>query len=79
MINPVLAVIILSLKDLDNDLLAAANNGINGFGKIHPQNKSYPIMLELGLIKENGFPVDNQLSEALSFEVNDRFEKGIFS
>jgi len=78
--NPVLVVTSLSLQRLDNSQLAAANNALNGFGKIHPQNLAYDKMKELSLIKDDGTAYDKDiLLSALSFEVNSRVKAGTFS
>lgn len=79
MSNPVLAVTIITLSHFDNVIIAAANNGINGFGSIGEGNLSYMPMLEASLISEDGKAIADSLPDALLFEVNKRIEAGTFT
>ena len=78
-VSPVLTVMVLSISELDNDILAAANNGINGFGNIGKGNQAFKPMRNLGLIDDSGKAIDDELSEALTFEVNKRVQAGKFN
>lgn len=77
--NPaVTAVLSISLRSLENGLLAALNLMINGFGKATIGTRAYRIALELGLIKEDGTPETEELVDALAYEVNRRVDAGEF-
>lgn len=79
MSSPFAAVIALQLKELNNDDLSAANNAVTGFGRVAQGNRAYSKLLELGLIRESGSPVDVEaLGQALNFEIQQRLEAGTF-
>lgn len=50
----VAAVFSLSLQTMPPDVIAAANNGLTGFGKIGPGNVAYQAFRDAELIKEDG-------------------------
>ncbi len=76
--NSILVASVITLSRFDNDIITAANNGMNGFGNIGKGNLSYEVMLQVGLINEDGKSKDDSLLDALSFEVNRRVEAGNF-
>jgi len=80
MVNPVLVTTILSLSALDNNVLAAAYNGLFSFGKISQQNLAFDPMLKAFLIREDGRAHDHEiLLHALSHSVNERIAAGTFN
>lgn len=66
----------MRLSDLADMEIAIANNGINGFGYIGQGNRMYAKFLEMGLIKDSGYPHDGGLSIALTAEVSRRIDAG---
>ncbi len=78
--DPVFVTTILTLKKLDNDILASANLGISGFGKIGKFNLAYEKMKDLSLIDEDGYAKEKEtLLKALSHIINERVKAGLFS
>lgn len=71
--------VMLILKGLSNDELAAGNNAINGFGKMASSNLVFAKFKRLSLIREDGRPLPDCLGECLSREVNRRVAEGSFN
>ncbi|MEE8306911.1 MAG: hypothetical protein V3R81_06570 [Gammaproteobacteria bacterium] len=78
MSNEVLAAIILVVRRLDNDTIAAARRALNDGGKISKQNPAFEALKERGLIDESGDALDDELLEALAFEIDTRVAAGTF-
>ena len=77
--NPLLIASILSVRGLDNNTIAAANNALSGFGKVSKANLAFDTMKDINLIRENGKPYDSEsLLDALSFVIQERLEAGTF-
>jgi hypothetical protein len=76
--NTTLAVVTwMAIKDMDSIVLAAAYNGLTGFGYIDPRNIAFTPMYEAALINENGKPRDEEnLLAALSMAINQRNDDG---
>ncbi len=67
----------LTLENFTNEILASANNGLTGFGKLAESNQSYQGFLTYDLIKEDGKPVAREpLLSALSLVISRRVESG---
>ena len=72
--NEVVAVTVMALERMSNEIVAAASNGLRAFGKVSSVNIAYKSTLNANLIKEDGSPVDKEeLPKALEFEVLRRF------
>lgn len=78
MANEVLAMIIIRLSYLDDDVILAAKTSMHGFGRISNGNLAYKPMKEVVLINEDGTAVDSCLSDALAFEFSKRLSAGSF-
>lgn len=75
-----LAVTVMALERMDNIVLAAANNGLTGFGRLNERNLAYKPFLDASLIREDGVAYDKEtLLDALSFEINRRVENKTFN
>lgn len=73
------AVTALSLRKMENFVLAVANNALIGFGKIPVKNAAFTPMKKAGWIDDNGKPIDSEsLLAALSLVINERVEAGTF-
>ncbi len=74
------ATIVMTLESIGNNALAAVNMGLTGFGKITVDTMAFQPMKDVGLINDDGFPVDllDEVLSALSFEINRRVEAGTF-
>ncbi len=76
-IESIMAVVYqMRLSDLTDMEIAIANNGINGFGYIGQGSRMYAEFLEMGLIKDSGYPHHGGLSIALTAEVSRRIDAG---
>ena len=72
--------IAMALDDLSNDVLAAANNTIQGFGHCSRGCIAYQPLFDASLINTEGQPVDpDALKDALAFTVNERVDAGTFT
>ena len=72
------AVTAMALRRMPNFTLAAANNGITGFGKV--PNGVRKDLLDADLINDDGTPKDSEsLLAALSLVINERVEMGMFN
>lgn len=61
-------------------MLAAANNGITGFGSLDKGSIAYQPLLDAVLIREDGRPCDGEtLGQALDFVINKRLDAGTFN
>ena len=69
----------MRLSRLDNEVLAAANNGINGLDVIDMHNMAYEFFYTNDLIVASGKPKDEFLGEILSTEVMKRIKEGTFN
>lgn len=77
--NALLAPTIIMLSKMNNDIIAAANNALTGFGRIVPENLAFTTMKGANLIREDGRPFDDEtLLAALSFETNRQVNEDIF-
>jgi hypothetical protein len=80
MIKEVAAVYLLTLRQWENDDLAALNLALQGFGVIHKLNRSFGPAYESALIDEVGKPIDkDSLIAAASCEINKRVSEGTFT
>lgn len=71
------ATMILWLKEMDNTVIAVANNGLCLYGHVQPTSLAYQPMLDAGLIKENGEAVEHDaLVAALCVVINERVADG---
>lgn len=67
----------MGVETLSNNDLAAANNGMTGFGTVNQSNSAYQPLLNQGLIDAAGMPVDKEtLLTALKREINKRINDG---
>ncbi|MCP4394872.1 MAG: hypothetical protein GY804_11500 [Alphaproteobacteria bacterium] len=75
----VLASTIFTLRNMKNDVIAFANNGLTGFGRLAEQNLAFSEFRKYNLIDKNGKPLDEEvLLDALSFVINERVKAGTF-
>ena len=78
--SPLIAVMAMSLKTLDNQTLAACNNAVQWLGKVPPQNIAHKTLFDLSLVLADGsIPAVEEFKSACAFEVNRRVEAGIFN
>ena len=74
-----IAAMVITLRNMDNLILAAANNALNGFGRIAQGNIAYEQFKDFSLIREDGSPKGGDvLLDALAFVINERIENGSF-
>lgn len=76
MSNATTALLIMTLKSWDRSNLATLNLQISGFGCVSKLCKAYEPALRDGLIHTSGKPMDDELGDAVSFEVNRRIDAG---
>lgn len=78
--NMMAAVYAMTLRNLDNDKLAAFNNAIQTWGRLRSGNMAFTEAVELQLIKPNGHPHDLEaLQKASAYEVTRRDKAGLFT
>jgi len=71
------AITAISLESMSDIVLAVASNAVQGFGKLSTENMAFSHLRELGLIREDGVPMDKEsLIAALSAVINGRVEAG---
>jgi len=64
--------IVLTLQQVPLDVLAAASNALRSFDRIGKSNNAYRDLIELGLINEGGYPIDDELQLAIDQVLNTR-------
>jgi len=74
------AVIALNLMDMDNLVLAAANNALTQWRTINPEVIAYKPFLHMGIIKEGGSPhaLEETLA-ALDLVIQNRLRAGTWT
>ena len=73
------AVTIIAIREMDNLVLAAANNILSFSDKVPQNNLAYQALRDAGLLRDDGTPADKEtLLAALSFEINRRCDAGTF-
>lgn len=78
--KPTVVAIVFAARSMENLELAALNNAINVFGKAPKTNAGYAKAVKLGLLKEDGTPIDKEeLVEALSLTINERVDAGTYT
>lgn len=79
MTNILAATFIMTLKQFDNQKLAALNNAVQSWGKLQPGNLAFDDAVELELVQRTGEPFDLEaLQRASAYEVNRRVAEGVF-
>jgi len=75
-----IAVCIMALSEMNNDVVCAAHMVFTGFEELSVQNLAYQPLLEKGLIKESGSPAFDVdiITSALSVIINNRVKDGTF-
>ena len=79
-VSPLTVTTAMALEAMPNNVLAAGNNGITGFGSIAKDSMAYQPFLDAVLIREDGRPCDPEsLGEALDFVIGQRVLNGTFN
>ncbi len=69
----------MALEDFTSSELAALNNSITGFGTVGKEVVGFERAVESGILHSGGRPCDKEsLLAALSFEINQRLDRGSF-
>jgi len=79
-VSPLTVTTAMALENMPNDVIAAGNNAITGFGSVGKECIAYQPFLDAVLIREDGRPCDAEsLGEALDFVISQRVMAGTFN